>query len=256
MARSRPQRPHRPAQVLDGPGQLAPERQPDAAWGCGETRLTGRRLAAAGARGEEEYNAPVRGRFRIVDPVCLDVLQALRDAFDAEGLPFALAGGMGVQALLGGAGLDHLLRATGNVEIVVNGEDARIVRALNRLAALRPGLTVVQNPAAKNARVGPLNVDWINEPSRLRGMEGAWARSVERGPVVRVRGVALTVQQPEVLVAAKLTGQKVRPQDELDVAGVLQAGVVLDEALLRNLVAARPERFEVFVAIRERMGQG
>jgi hypothetical protein len=87
-------------------------------------------------------------------------------------------------------------------------------------------------------------------------MEGAWARSVERGPVVRVRGVALTVQQPEVLVAAKLTGQKVRPQDELDVAGVLQAGVVLDEALLRNLVAARPERFEVFVAIRERMGQG
>ena len=33
---------------------------------------------------------------------------------------------------------------------------------------------MVQNPAAKNARVGPMNVDWINEPSRLRGLEAAF----------------------------------------------------------------------------------
>ncbi|MBI4704491.1 MAG: hypothetical protein HY744_25595 [Deltaproteobacteria bacterium] len=195
----------------------------------------------------------MRGRFRIVDPVCLAVIKALADAFDEEGLPFAIAGGMGAQALLAAAGLEHLLRATGDVDVVVNGEDARIVRALNRLAADHPDLCVVQNPAAKNARVGPLNVDWINEPSRLRGMEHALAASVERARVVRVRQIDLPVQEPEVLIAAKLTGQKVRPQDELDIAGVLQSGVMLDEVRLQDLVAARPSRFEVFVEVRKRL---
>jgi hypothetical protein len=99
-----------------------------------------------------------------------------------------------------------------------------------------------------------MNIDWINEPSRLCGMENAWAASIGRAYRVRVRDVELPVQQPEVLVAAKLTGQKIRPQDELDIAGVLQSGAPLDEALLQ-LVAGRPERFEVFEAIRDRVGQ-
>jgi hypothetical protein len=197
----------------------------------------------------------VRGRYRIIDAACLDVLRRLRDAFEEEGLPFAIAGGMGVQALLAAAGLEHLLRTTGDVDVVVRGDDERIVRALNRLAASHPTLSVVQNPAARNARVGPMNVDWINEPSRLRGMEAAWDPSIDGGPVVRVRHVDLPVQKPEVIVAAKLTGQKVRPQDELDIAGVLQSGTPLDEGLLERLVAARPERFDVFLAIRERIGQ-
>lgn len=196
------------------------------------------------------------GRYRIVDPDCLEVLRALRDAFDEEGLPFAIAGGMAVQALLAEAGLDHMLRTTGDIDVVVKGDDARVVRALNRLAA-NESLRVVQNPAARNARVGPMNVDWINEPSRLRGMEEAWEPSIDHARVVRVRRMELPVQQPEVLVAAKLTGQKVRPQDELDIAGVVQSGVALDEARLRELVERhRPERFEVFLAIRDRLTQG
>ena len=195
----------------------------------------------------------MRGRLRIVDTSCLEVLRALGEAFDDEGLPFAVAGGMGVQALIAAAGLDHLLRATGDVDIVVSGDDACVVRALNRLAAAHHELSVVQNPAAKNARIGPLNVDWINEPSRARGMEEAWARSIERGRVALVRRLAVPVQQPEVLIASKLTGQKVRPQDELDIAAVLQCGIELDQDLLRELVAARPERFEVFEEIRRRI---
>lgn len=59
----------------------------------------------------------MRGRFRIVDRVCLDLLCALRDAFAEEGLPFALAGGMGVQALMAAAGLEHLLRLTSGVRL-------------------------------------------------------------------------------------------------------------------------------------------
>ncbi len=170
-------------------------------------------------------------------------------------MAFAVAGGMGVQALLAEAGLDHLLRRTGDVDILVDGEEARVVRALNQLAAVNENLEVVQNPAAKNARVGPLNVDWINEPSRLRGMEAAWAPSIERARIARVRRVEVPVQEPEVLVAAKLTGQKVRPQDELDIAGVIQSGIELDEVRLRQLLAGRPERFDIFVAIRDRMQQ-
>jgi hypothetical protein len=197
----------------------------------------------------------MRGRLRIVDPECLDVLEALCEALEDEGLPFAIAGGMGVQALLASAGLEHLLRRTGDVDVLVNGEDARVVRALNRLAASHARLTVIQNPGAKNARVGAMNVDWINEPSRLRGMEAAWAPSIERARVVQVRRLDLPVQEPEVLVAAKLTGHKVRPQDELDIASVLQSGVVLDEVRLRGLLAARPERLEIFLAIKERMAQ-
>jgi hypothetical protein len=203
-----------------------------------------------------EYIAGVRGRFRIVDAACLEVIRALRDAFEEEGLPFALAGGMGVQALLAAAGLDHLLRQTGDVDVVVAGEDARVVRALNRVAASRrPRLKVVQNPGARNARVGLLNVDWINEPSSLRGLEDAWPLSIERGPVVRIGQLEVSVQQPEVLVAAKLTGQKVRPQDELDIAGVLQSGVALDATLLENLLVAWPERFQHFLSIRARLMQ-
>jgi hypothetical protein len=162
---------------------------------------------------------------------------------------------MGVQALLAAAGLDHLLRSTGDVDVVVDGDDARVVRAFNRLAAAHRELPVVQNPAAKNARVGPMNVDWINEPSRLRGMEHAWAGSIEHARVVRVGQLEIPVQEPEVLVAAKLTGQKVRPQDELDIAGVLQSGVEFDVARLRELVRARPERLETFDAIRKRVGE-
>jgi hypothetical protein len=198
----------------------------------------------------------VRGRYRIIDTECLNVLKAVRDAFDDENLRFALAGGMGVQALLAAAGLDHLLRTTGDADIIVDGDDARIVRALNRLAADHADrLSVVQNPSARNARIGPMNIDWINEPSRLRGMEEAFLPSIDHGPIVRVGAVALPVQQPEVLVAAKLTGQKVRPQDELDIAGVLQSGVPLDESRVRELTATRPGRFEVYLAIRDRIVQ-
>ena len=202
------------------------------------------------------YDVPVHGRFRIVDPECLDVLRALRDAFDEEGIRLAVAGGMGVQALVAAAGLDHLLRATGDVDIVVAADDTRIVRALNRLSAAHPELHVVQNPGAKNARVGSLNVDWINEPSRARGMEEAWAASIDAAHVARVRRLDVPVQDPEVLVAAKLTGHKVREQDELDVTAVLESGVAIDEQRLRALVSFRPERFDVYEAIRQRIGKG
>lgn len=55
-------------------------------------------------------------------------------------------------------------------------------------------------------------------------MEDALVPSIENARVVRVRAVDVPVQEPEVLLAAKLTGQKVRPQDELDIAGVLESG--------------------------------
>jgi hypothetical protein len=84
-------------------------------------------------------------------------------------------------------------------------------------------------------------------------MEDAFVPSIEHSHVVRVGAVDLPVQEPAVLVAAKLTGQKVRPQDELDIAGVLQSGVPLDEPRLRQLTAARPERFDVYLAIRDRI---
>lgn len=183
------------------------------------------------------------------------MLDALKHAFEAEGLPFAIAGGMGVQALLADAGLEHLLRRTGDVDVLVNGEDSRVVRALNDLAATTRRLSVIQNPAAKNARVGPMSVDWINEPSRLRGMEAAWAPSIDHARVVQVRRLALPVQEPEVLVAAKLTGQKVRPQDELDISGVVQSGAPLDEGRLRGLLSARPDRFDIYLAIKSAMAQ-
>lgn len=90
----------------------------------------------------------------------------------------------------------------------------------------------------------------------LKALRDAFRRSIANGPVVRVGTVDLPVQQPEVLVAAKLTGQKVRPQDELDIAGVLQSGVSLDESRLRELTATRPERLDVYLAIRGRIVQG
>ncbi|MBI4819459.1 MAG: hypothetical protein HY791_24520 [Deltaproteobacteria bacterium] len=197
----------------------------------------------------------MRGRFRITDPACLEVLRALSDVFGEDDIGFAVAGGMGVQALIAAAGLDHLLRATGDIDLVVSADDVRIVRALNQLAADRPELTVVQNPAAKNARVGALNVDWINEPSRARGIEQAWAHSVENARVVRVRKLDIPVQEPEVLLAAKLTGQKVRPQDQLDLAAVVSCRVPVDLNRLRELVAARPGRFELFEEIRMRVAE-
>lgn len=198
----------------------------------------------------------MRGAYRIVDPACLEVLDALSRAFVDEGLPFAVAGGMGVQALLAASGLEHLLRRSGDIDVVVAAGDAEVVRALNVLAASHPGLTVVQNPAAKNARVGPMNVDWINEPTRLRGLEHVWRSSIEHARVVQVRRLDVPVQEPEILVAAKLTGQKVRPQDEVDIAGVIQSGTPIDEQRLAELVAARPGRFDVYVAIKAAVEQG
>ena len=67
---------------------------------------------------------------------------------------------------------------------------------------------------------------------------------------MQVRRIELTVQDPEVIVASKLTGQKVRPQDRLDIAAVLDCGTPIDDARLRTLVGHRPERFEVYEAIR------
>lgn len=52
------------------------------------------------------------------------------------------------------------------------------------------------------------------------------------------------------MVAAKLTGQEVWPQDELDVSALLQAAVVLDPSRVKDLVAFRPGRFAVFEEIR------
>lgn len=157
---------------------------------------------------------------------------------------------MGVQALLAARKLDHLLRRTGDIDVVVIAEDAFIVRALNDLAAVNPTLRVVQNPSAKNARVGPMNVDWINEASRVKGLEGVFRGSVDPALRVRVRSIEIPVQNPVVLLAAKLTGQKVRPQDELDIAGVIQSGTPIDEERLRELVATKSGRFEVYAGIK------
>lgn len=209
-------------------------------------------LSSARAR---RYSPVVRGAYRLVDAPGLDVVSALIEAFGDEGLPFAIAGGMGVQALLASAGLEHLLRRTGDVGVIVAADDASVVRALNVLASSHSRLAVVQNPAARNARVGPMSVDWINEPSRLKGLEHEWRGSIDRARFVRVRRLELPVQEPEVLLAAKLTGQKVRPQDELDIAGVIQSGTPIDEARLRSFVSARPGRWATYLAIKDRVPQ-
>jgi hypothetical protein len=219
---------------------------------CGRNRQAAGKARSSAPR-RPDYTDVVRGRFRIIDPVCLDVLRAVRDAFDDEGLPFAIAGGMAAQALLAAAGLDHMLRTSGDIDLVVDGEDARIVRALNALAAAHQEMLVVQNPAAKNARVGPLNIDWINEPTKLRGLEHAWARSIEHALVVRVRQLELPVQEPEMLVAAKLTGHRVRPQDELDVLGVLYSRVELDDDRIREFLTSWPDRLQLFEELREQV---
>lgn len=197
----------------------------------------------------------MRGQYRIVDPACLQVLAAVLDTLGHERVPFAVAGGMGVQALLASKRLDHLLRRTGDVDLLVACDDATVVRSFNELAAAHPALTVVQNPAAKNVRVGVMNVDWINDASRLRGMEDAWRGSIDHARIAVVRGLHVPVQELEVLLAAKLTGQKVRSQDELDIAGLVWSRVAIDETRLRELVRARPDRFDVYLAIKESIPQ-
>ncbi len=197
----------------------------------------------------------MRGRFRIVDPECLDVVGALRQAFEAEGVRYALVGGIGVQAWLASRGLDHLLRCTGDVDVAVHAEDARVVRALNSLAATHPRLPVVQNVEARNARVGKMNVDYVNEPSRLRGMEAHFYSAIDEAPELEVRRVRLRVEAPEFLVAAKLTGHKIRPQDELDIVAVLRSGVAFDAERVKDLVAPWPGRFERLLALRRSLGE-
>lgn len=192
----------------------------------------------------------MRGAYRIIDPECMRVLSALTSAFEHAELPFAIAGGMGVQALLASKRLDHLLRRTGDIDVVVLADDAAIVHALNELAATHPDLRVVQNPAAKNARVGPMNIDWINEATRVKGLESVFRASVDPPLRVRVRSTEIPVQDPLVLLAAKLTGQKVRPQDELDIAGVIRSGTPIDEERLRDLVSGKAGRFDVYSAIK------
>jgi hypothetical protein len=197
----------------------------------------------------------VRGHYRIVDAPCLSVLAAVVETLGHEQAPFAVAGGMGVQALLASKRLEHLLRRTGDVDLLIACDDATVVRLFNEIAAAHPGLGVVQNPAAKNVRVGAMNVDWINDASRLRGMEDAWLGSIEHACIVTVRGLEVPVQEPEVLLAAKLTGQKVRSQDEFDIAGLVWSRIAIDEARLRQLVRARPERFDVYLAIKASIAQ-
>ena len=198
----------------------------------------------------------MRGAYRIVDPACLDVMAALSRTLVGEEIPFAVAGGMGVQALLASSGLEHLLRRSGDIDVLVAADDASVVHALNVLAASHPEPVVVQNPDAKNARVGPMNVDWINEPTKLRGLEHVWRASIDRARVVRVRRLDVPVQEPEILLAAKLTGQKMRPQDEVDVAGVIQSGTPIDEPRLAALLASRPDRLDAYLAIKAAAAQG
>lgn len=84
----------------------------------------------------------------------------------------------------------------------------------------------------------------------LFGVRGAY-RIVDRECIDVLSALRDALDGEELpLLAAKLTGRKIRAQDELDVAGVLHSGATIDEARLRDLVSSKPERFDTYLAIK------
>ena len=123
--------------------------------------------------------------------------------------------------------LREMLRQTGDIDIVVGTSLESMVLMFNELAAQGEA----SNKGVGKAYVGKISINYLPE-GHLKGFDHSFALQETRQ--VLVRGTPVTVQVPEVCIAAKLSGS-FQLKDIHDIRMLHEAlGKDIDEAKMRS----------------------
>ena len=197
----------------------------------------------------------MKGNYKITDEHCLTILKLLHDQFQDSGIPYALVGGMGVQAFLVTAGLEHLLRRSGDIDLAVCTNPTTLVQAFNQLAAANQTLRVVHDYQRQHAFIGELAVDYVSDPGKLKGMEDDFYSAIKNAREICLRSVTVRVEDPEYLIAAKLTGKSFRLTDQEDIIALLKSEITINHEKVSRLSWLLPYRIEWYQEARKEFEQ-
>ena len=181
----------------------------------------------------------MKGNKTLRDPEVYGVLAALDEEFIDKSIRYAIIGGLGVQIHLAGMlgkegkypvnkcpGLEDLLRRTGDVDVIVRPtEEISMCTFFNYFSALYPHFKVFNG--TDHALVAGLVINYLDSPQKLKGFGYLFSTILDKSESVLVsfgnKTTAFSVQAKEYLIAAKLSGDRLKPKDSIDVQALLKA---------------------------------
>lgn len=176
-----------------------------------------------------------REKFNILHGVFWEALRDVVDAFERQGVPYAVVGGTAAQVWIaamltreGDLSVDEpvevalRLRTTRDVDLSTRSTAAEVLEVLNVLAATsRPPVTVLSPRAA---RLREVLVNLTLEPSDVSGFSEHYDGMLSRAVTLRIRR-GTEVLEPRVvaladLLATKLSRKSIQAKDLLDVDAI------------------------------------
>jgi len=201
----------------------------------------------------------MQGKFTIVTKEYRQALHLLSVAFRERDIDYAIIGGGAVQLHIGSVvdaiELEKHLRRTGDIDVAVNADLSEMVEMFNELALSHKR---VSNLAFGTAIINGVYISYF-VPRELKGFENYHDLVLrESSPIeIKIRNTPLKVQveNPEMIVAAKLTGD-LKLKDVFDIKqlySILNPRGKFNEKKLLELLQqfGREDKIQTFYSIVE-----
>jgi len=193
----------------------------------------------------------MKGNYRITDKECLKILYIINKILTEEEIPYAIVGGMGIQAILASKRLEHLLRTSGDIDLAIDAELSDITRAFNNISLNYPELKVRHDYRRQHVLINNLGIDYVTNPDKLKEMENIFKKAIKEAEEIKVRNISVKIESPEYLIAAKLTGKKLRETDKEDILNLLRSGIQINHGLIYRFAKNYTTRINWYNEIKE-----
>jgi len=195
-------------------------------------------------------------RYTILDNFYFDVVKAISDELNTNGIPYIVVGGTAYQMKLAELvsnekNLDSneyvlgaFLRKTGDIDLSVRGDLIQIVQLFNVMAATTPSFTI-QNLPNKSLRIErnseSIQVSYQTESADLRGLHDFYDNIIDTADDVVLwkgnRVIRTHIPHLDYLLASKLI--RMKEKDKVDISNLLNAYKNKGENITSELESTR-----------------
>jgi len=211
----------------------------------------------------------MKGELTIKDHEYFEPLVAITQELDQAGIPYCIFGGGAVQIAMASLltkgktdmrkepSLDEHLRKTGDIDILIDAPQDTLVAKLNELCEAYQDKHPRLEPGSLH--FGKTVINYPTDPSDLKGFKDEIPRifkTAQRTLLKRGNQVYnITIESPEYIIAAKLTGDSIKPKDEFDILHLStvaeKSGKLINVKELKYILSrlGNPEKFDAYQRI-------
>ncbi len=213
----------------------------------------------------------MKGDLNLKDREYFTLLSTLCQELDRNGIRYFIFGGAAAQIEIAStitesgkrdfrkeSGLEEHLRKTGDIDLFINCPIDQLIPLFNHICAyLSSRHPNIPCAADQNAiRFGKATANYATLPTELKGFENQLDDilcDVQERPIsAGNKTYHFSIESPEYNIAAKLTGNKIKPKDVFDIRHLVyvlsQKGKGIDEMKLKKILQniGKPTAFDTY----------